>query len=95
MRLRGATVLPIRGLGHLIVALFLPYPPNVLEDESCELLLYGVLGSSLSCVEPETKSHTPAVSITVTTKRRGNITQRQLPFSDCSMFSYKGPPIGP
>jgi hypothetical protein len=43
---RSYCSLPIRGLGHLIVALFLLYPPNVLKDEFCELLLYGVLRSS-------------------------------------------------
>ena len=48
MRLRGVTVLPIRGLGHLIVALFLLNPPDVLEDGFCELLLYGFLGSKRS-----------------------------------------------
>jgi hypothetical protein len=31
MQLRRATVLPIRGLGYLVVALFLLYLANVLE----------------------------------------------------------------
>src|SRR5215208_2884267 len=45
MRLRGATLLPIRGLGHLIVTLFLLYPPNVLEDKFSEVRRFGKLGA--------------------------------------------------
>jgi hypothetical protein len=43
---RSHCSLPIRGLGHLIVVLFLLYPPYCLEDEERELLIDGVLRSS-------------------------------------------------
>lgn len=41
----------------------------------------------VSCVEPETKSHTPAVSVKITTKRRADITQKRLPWG-CTAFFY-------
>jgi len=41
----------------------------------------------VSCVDPETKSHTPAVSVEVTSNRRTPITQKSLPWG-CTAFFY-------
>ena len=56
------------------------------------LMLLGVLLSTgvprvVSCVDPETESHTPAVSVEVTSNKRTPITQKQLPWG-CTAFFY-------
>lgn len=46
--------------------------------------------NAVSCVEPETASHTPAMSVEVTSNRNGHIVERHA--LGCTFYFYGPPP---
>jgi hypothetical protein len=59
------------------------------------LLLVALVNSTgmpnvVACVEPETASHTPAMSVEVASNRNGHIAERNL--FGCTFYFYDPPP---
>jgi len=51
-------------------------------------LSWGV-PDAVACVEPETESHTPAMSVEVTSNRNGRVAEHDL--FGCTFYSYQPP----